>query len=650
MNLRDMTKEELIAVDVIAEEKVEVIKLLIDRLHAEGYLTSKDMFFDAVMEREAHAPTGLDGGLAIPHGKSKAVKKAGFAVAKLKNKITTWESIEEDNEVELVVLLAIPEAEAGSTHLTLLSELSIAMMDENFTRGIGKARTPKEVLTALDYKKEVTKEDKEITYTKTVLGITACAAGIAHTYMAAEALEKAGREMGVKVLVEKQGANGIEDPITKKDVQEADGIIFACDIAAKDVNRFVGMNYVRVKVADPLRDAKKLIEKVLDAPDGKVQEDESEGTSSTSEKKGILSEMMEATMTGISYMIPVIVAAGLMMGIAKLWAMGLGSVNDMGTFVTSGDPLLVFLGRLDQFGGLIFKFVYPVFSAYAAYSIANRPGIVPGLIGGVFAGGLHFTFWGVEGGIPSGFLGALVLGLFAGYVAKLLNTKIKLHKNLNAMKPMFLIPGISVLAVFVLNQYLVDPVFGGINAWLTEVISSFDTGSALVLTAIIAACTAFDLGGPVNKAAGAIAIGLAADMIFPLTGRVLSIVIPPIGLGVATVIDRFIVKRRVFDENLRVVGTTSILLGLIAVSEGAIPFMLKNPLITIPINIIGSILGSIVAVYLGAVQWNPLPAIWGWPLVENLPAYLIGLLVGVLFIAVSNVLIRNHLMNKAEAK
>ena len=170
----------------------------------------------------------------------------------------------------------------------------------------------------------------------------------------------------------------------------------------------------------------------------------------------------------------------------------------------------------------------------------------------------------------------------------------------------------------------------------------------MVLTSVIAACTAFDLGGPVNKAAGAIAMGLAADAIFPLTGRVLSIIIPPIGLGLATVLDKYIVKRRVFDENLRVVGNTSILLGLIAVSEGAIPFMLKNPLITIPVNIIGAILGSCTAVALGAVQWNPLPAIWGWPLVENLWAYIVGLLVGTLFIALANIFIRFNMLKKQE--
>lgn len=647
MDLKKMTNEKLVLLNQTCSTKEDVIKKLIDKLYDEKVISSKEKFFDAVMEREAHSPTGLERGVAIPHGKSEIVKKAAFAVARLEKPLTDWESVTEDNNVDLVFLLAIPKAEEGSTHLKLLAELSSALMYEDFTTNIKNAKNSKELLEALDYKK-ANNEVKE--YTKTVLAVTACAAGIAHTYMSAEALEKAGKEMGVRVIVEKQGANGVEDKHKSADIKEADGIIFACDIAAKGIERYNGKNFIKVKVAEPLKDAKGLIERVLNNPEGKVQGDVQEASSDNNEPKGILSEMMEAVMTGISYMIPVIVAAGLMMGIAKLWAMGIGEIDNLGTFAESTNQLHVFLHYLDKFGGLIFKFIYPVFAAYVAYSISDRPGLVPGFISGAFAGGLHFTFWGVQNGIPSGFLGALVLGLVSGYLTKFLNKNIKLSKNLQAMKPMFLVPGISVLVIFILNFYFVDPVFGGLNDWLSNMIASFDTGSTMLLTAVIAACTAFDLGGPVNKAAGAIAMGLAADAIFPLTGRVLSIIIPPIGLGLATVLDKYIVRRRVFDDNLRVVGNTSIMLGLIAVSEGAIPFMLKNPLITIPINILGAILGSCTAVALGAVQWNPLPAIWGWPLVENLWAYIVGLLVGTLFIAIANIFIRFYIIKKEESK
>lgn len=649
MNLANMTNKNLIMLDLNVCTKEEAIKLLIDKLYSEGVVSSKKEFFNTVMERESHSPTGLEKGLAIPHGKCESVNKAAFAVARLNNKISDWESIDENNEVDLIFLLAIPKAEEGSTHLKLLSELSVSLMNEEFYNSLRIAKNSKEFLMNLNSEKKESKEDQ--TYTKTVLAITACAAGIAHTYMSAEALEKAGKKMGIKVITEKQGANGIEDRHTKAQIEEADGVIFASDVAVKNMERYQGKQFVKVRVAEPLKNAEKLLTKVLENPDGKVEvsNEEVAASSDSGAKQGMLKEMVEAVMTGISYMIPVIVAAGLMMGIAKLAAMGLGQIDNMDTLTQSGNQLYALLGYLDKFGGMIFKFIYPIFAAYVAYSIADRPGLVPGFMGGAFAGGLHFTFWGVEGGVPSGFLGALMLGLVSGYVTKFLNEKIKLNKNLQAMKPMFLLPGISVLVVFLLNFYLVDPIFGGLNGWLSNVIASFGTGSTIALTAIIAGCTAFDLGGPINKAAGAIAIGLAADSIFPLTGRVLAIVIPPIGLGLATVLDKYIVKRRVFDENLRVVGNTSILLGLIAISEGAIPFMLKNPLITIPINVIGAIIGSTTAVMLGAVQWNPLPAIWGWPLVENLWAYILGLVVGCMFIALANIFIRFYLIKKEEA-
>lgn len=650
MNLANMTDKNLIILDLNVCTKEEAIKLLIDKLYSEGVVSSKKEFFNTVMERELHSPTGLEKGLAIPHGKCESVNKAAFAVARLNNKISNWESIDENNEVDLIFLLAIPKAEEGSTHLKLLSELSVSLMNEEFYNSLRTAKDSKEFLMNLNSEMKENKEAQ--TYTKTVLAITACAAGIAHTYMSAEALEKAGKKMGIKVITEKQGANGIEDRHTKAQIEEADGVIFASDVAVKNMERYQGKQFVKVRVAEPLKNAEKLLTKVLENPDGKVEvfNEEVADSSDSGAKQGILKEMVEAVMTGISYMIPVIVAAGLMMGIAKLSAMGLGQIDNMDTLTQSGNQLYVLLGYLDKFGGMIFKFIYPIFAAYVAYSIADRPGLVPGFMGGAFAGGLHFTFWGVEGGVPSGFLGALILGLVSGYITKFLNEKIKLNKNLQAMKPMFLLPGISVLVVFLLNFYLVDPIFGGLNGWLSNVIASFGTGSTIALTAIIAGCTAFDLGGPINKAAGAIAIGLAADGIFPLTGRVLAIVIPPIGLGLATVLDKYIVKRRVFDENLRVVGNTSILLGLIAISEGAIPFMLKNPLITIPINVIGAIIGSTTAVMLGAVQWNPLPAIWGWPLVENLWAYILGLVVGCMFIALANIFIRFYLIKKEEAK
>ncbi|TDL32746.1 PTS fructose transporter subunit IIABC [Jeotgalibacillus sp. S-D1] len=650
MQLRNMTHPNLVLFDVEAHTKEQVIKQLISELNKEGYLESEQEFLKAVLEREEISPTGLERGLAIPHGKSTSVKKAAFAVARLNTPLAGWESIDPTNQVQLVFLIAIPESEADSTHLKVLSTLSTNLMKDGYLEGLMAAETPEAFMNRLDEEK-VNEPAADQTFTKTVVAVTACATGIAHTYMAAEALEKAGRELGVRVVVEKQGASGIEDELSADLIKEADAVIFATDISPKNKERFAGKPYVQTRVAEPLRKGKDMVQNALNNPDGVVEKGEADDMSSpASSGGGFFKDAVQAVMTGISYMIPVIVAAGLMMGIAKLGAMPFGLVNELGDpqYATHSNELFVILHHLDKFGALIFKFMYPIFAAFVAYSLADRVGLVAGFIGGAFAGGLHHTFWGIEEGIPSGFLGALFLGLAAGYIARFLNQKIQLNKNFQAMKPMFLIPAISVLSIFFLNFYLVDPMFGGLNVLLRNWIESAQGTGDVVLASIIASATAFDLGGPINKAAGAIAIGLAADEVYPLTARVLAIVIPPIGLGLATVIDKFVVGRRVFPADLRVAGNTSLLLGFIAISEGAIPFMLRNPLITIPINIIGAILGASTAVLLGAVQWLPLPAIWGWPLVENLWAYLLGLVVGAGFIAFANIFVRFSLEKRKE--
>lgn len=649
MNLASLTKEDLVFLDLPLTDKEQIIKKLVDALYENEILSSKEEFFQAVMDREKVSATGLEAGLAIPHGKSKAVKEAAFAVARLQSPAVNWESLNPDNQVKLVFLLAIPEAEAGSTHLTVLSELSKRLMDHEFVNQLMNAKTAKDFLAHLDLTGD--KGGNEMSYEKIVLAVTSCATGIAHTYMAAEALEKAGRELGVRVITEKQGANGIEDEHSPELIKKADAVIFATDIATKKKERFAGLPYVQTKVADPLRNAKGLIQKALNHPDGVVEAtaEETDEAKTAQKKDSIWVEMGKAVMTGISYMIPILVAGGLMLGIAKLGASAFGIVSEIGDpkYATDPNALIVLLHYFDKLGGIIMRFMFPIFATFVSYAIADRVGIVSGFIGGVFASGLHFTLTGMDG-IPSGFLGALVLGLTAGYVSRFLNEKIKLSKNLAAIKPMLLIPGISVLVIFLLNFYIVEPVFGNLNLTIQNLIVAAQDAGTYGLAAIIAAATAFDLGGPVNKAAGAIAMGLAADGIYPLTPRVLSIIIPPIGLGLATIIDRFVVGRRVFDDALRMSGNTSLVLGFLAISEGALPFMLKNPLLTVPINIIGSILGSWVAIYLGAVQWLPLPAIWGWPLAENVAAYIIGLLVGVLFIALANIFIRFWMIKRNE--
>ncbi|MCK1993816.1 PTS transporter subunit EIIA [Peribacillus muralis] len=649
MELNKMTNQDLVFLDRNWNTKEEVLDHLIDALDKQGFISDKKAYKQAVLEREQISATGMEAGLAIPHGKSTAVKQAAVAFARVNDHIDDWESIDPTNQVKYIFLLAIPQSEAASTHLQLLAELSKRLMDQQYYKKLINSKDEVEFLKALE--NGLVMNNDSIEYSRKIVAITACAAGIAHTYMAAEALEKAGRELGIQVTVEKQGANGIEDRITTEELNDAVAVIFATDIAAKEKNRFNGLPYIQRRVAEPLRNATKMIEQALTEPDGIVQEGGGEAKTSKG-KQSFLSLLYQGILTGISYMIPIIVAAGLMIGIGQLGASAFGLEKEIGDvkYATDTNQIIMALHFLGLFGSMIMKFMYPVFTAYLAYTIADRPGLAPGFIGGAFAAGLHYSLWGVDGGIPSGFFGALILGIIAGFVAKFLNEKIYLHKNLQAMKPMFIIPGVTVLVIFILNFYIIDPVFGALNSGLQQLIINNQGSGTLLLAVIIACLTAFDLGGPVNKAAGAISIGLAADHIFPLTARELAIVIPPIGIGLATILDKYIVKRRVFDENLRVIGTTSLILGFIAIGEGAIPFMLANPIITISINLIGASLGTVTAIILGAVQWYPLPAVWGWPLVENFWAYGVGIIVGVLFIALANIFVRFALIKRKEAK
>lgn len=645
MNLRALTDKALIITDSDWQDREAVLSGVADIFYRQGVVSDKDAYLQAVLERESIGETGLERGIAIPHGKSEVVLRPAYAIVRLKQPIADWPSISPGNAVQLIFMLAIPTAKAGSEHIDLLAALSVKLLDESFCEAMREAANAEEILQLLLEKNDAIPAPEAVSeMQETILAITACAAGVAHTYMAAEALEKAGRIAGIRVIVEKQGANGIEGRFSPADIAAARGIIFATDIAAKNKARFNGMPYVQTRVAEPLRNAAKLIERVMSAPDGVVTE---EATAISAQAAGgFWQELGKAILTGISYMIPVIVSAGIMVGLSKLGAMYFGLSTEIAKpeFAQNPHAIVRLLYYSGAFGDMIFKFMYPVFAGFMAMAIADRPGFVAGFAGGAFAAGLHYTFWGIKGGIPSGFLGALILAIVAGYAARFLNTRIRLSKNLLPMKPMLIVPAVSIITVFAVNLYFVDPVFGAINLWLRELIMSARGAGGFILPTVIAAATAFDLGGPVNKAAGAIAIGLAADKIYPLTPRVLAIVIPPIGLGLATVIDKYIVRRRVFDENLRVVGNTSLLLGFLAISEGGIPFMLANPLITIPVNIAGAIIGANVAVWAGAVQWFPLPAVWGWPLVENFPAYAAGLVTGVLFIAIANVLIRYYLL------
>lgn len=668
MEIKNVLKKENIFLGEKYTKKNEVFTHIASHLVKQGLANDDKEVVDALNERERISPTGFENGIAIPHAQTTSVKETTIVSIRVDEHIQDWESIDPNNQVKLIFAILVPK-DASNEHIKLLSSLATKLMDLELVGNLKTCSSKDEFINLLCKEKE--EEESTITKDKYILAITACATGIAHTYMAAEAIEKEAKKQGYRVKVEKQGAAGIEDEIKMEDVKQASGVIFAHDVALKNLGRFDGLQYIDVKVAKPMHDPEGCIKEVVNST--KIYRSEEVYTEETSKSRK--DEIMEAIMTGISYMLPVIIAGGLLMGIAKLSALIIGGddlVNNLGNAITVteegtvqyGPTIHVLLAYLDKFGWLLMQFMYPLFAAYVAYSLADRNALLPGFLGGIFAQGLHtkilalpespagimqpFIGSATVPAVPSGFIGALILGLVSGYFVRLIS-KVKFNKNLSAMRTMLFIPGLSVLFIVFLNMFIVEPVFGSFNLWLQQVISE-NSQSSYIYATIVAAATAFDLGGPINKAAGTVAMGLAADNVLPLTARTLAIVIPPLGLGLATVLDKFIVGKHVFSEEERVLGKSSLLLGFLAISEGAIPFMLKNPMIVVPINIIGAIIGALVGVSLGAVQWLPLPAIWGWPLVDNIPAYLIGMTTGALFIAIANILVRNNIAKKETKK
>ena len=398
----------------------------------------------------------------------------------------------------------------------------------------------------------------------------------------------------------------------------------------------------------------------------KVGEANSTGKKSTVSSKtsnSKFNQFQKHLMTGISYMIPVLIMGGLLGALSQLIpymfmgidpSMSIVDAINSGSYTGGSEKLLKFAYILQTFGFKLFGFAIPIFAAFAAQSIGGKTALICGFIGGVVANNPIETLTYIDGAYepvapaPSGFFGGLLIAFIIGYFVKFLNEKIKVSHNWMAFKTTFLIPLISVLATMILMIYVITPIGASLNQSVESLLTSAGKSGGIVYAILLSLTTAFDLGGAVNKAAGFVATGLAVDRIMPLTARVIAIVTPSIGLGLSALLDKYIVKRRVYDRQLREAAKTSIFLAFMGISEGAIPFALENPAFTVPLYMIGALIGALVGVGFGAVQWFPESAIWAWPLVENIVPYVVGILIGSLFIAIVNIFYRNHQIKKGK--
>lgn len=575
MDLKNLTNENLITIDLDLNKKEDVIKYLVKQLYDEGKLSSEKDFYNAVLDREALSPTGFEAGLAVPHGKSNAVKEAAFAVAKLKRPIFEWESVDENNKVELVFLLAIPTSEAGSTHIELLAELMTRISNEEYKKSLENSKDKHEFYKRLDMtiKEDDINVDK---FEKTIVAVTACPAGIAHTYMAAEALVKAGKEMGVRVLVEKQGANGIENRHTNENLKNADAAIFAVDVAVKEVERFGHLPVYKTKVAAPLRDAKAIIKNALKQAEGHQKGTFNE-IEEIEEKVSFGNEAKKAILTGISHIVPLIVAGGMIAAFATLIAQGFG-LQDVFNAENSWLWMYRKLGS-----NLLGTLMVPVLSAYMAYSISDKPALGPGFAAGVAANMIN-----------GGFLAGMAGGFIAGYTIKMLKRYIPSKGTLAGFISFWVYPVFGTLIVGTLMFFVVGKPVTALNQGLISWLGSMAGTNAALFGAILGIMVSFDLGGPVNKAAYAFCIGAMAEgIIIPYAVFASVKMVSAFGVTFATLL-----FKKYFNEEEQEVGKSTWLLGLAGITEGAIPFMIADPLRVIPSLCIGSaITGSIMSVF-----------------------------------------------------
>ncbi|EFN5912663.1 PTS 2-O-a-mannosyl-D-glycerate transporter subunit IIABC [Escherichia coli] len=564
MNLTTLTHRDALCLNARFTSREEAIHALTQRLAALGKISSTEQFLEEVYRRESLGPTALGEGLAVPHGKTAAVKEAAFAVATLSEPLQ-WEGVDGPEAVDLVVLLAIPPNEAGTTHMQLLTALTTRLADDEIRARIQSATTPDELLSALD-DKGGTQPSASFSNAPTIVCVTACPAGIAHTYMAAEYLEKAGRKLGVNVYVEKQGANGIEGRLTADQLNSATACIFAAEVAIKESERFNGIPALSVPVAEPIRHAEALIQQALTL---KRSDETRTVQQDTQPVKSVKTELKQALLSGISFAVPLIVAGGTVLAVAVL----LSQIFGLQDLFNEENSWLWMYRKLG--GGLLGILMVPVLAAYTAYSLADKPALAPG-----FAAGLAANM------IGSGFLGAVVGGLIAGYLMRWVKNHLRLSSKFNGFLTFYLFPVLGTLGAGSLMLFVVGEPVAWINNSLTAWLNGLSGSNALLLGAILGFMCSFDLGGPVNKAAYAFCLGAMANGVYGPYAIFASVKM----VSAFTVTASTMLAPRLFKEFEIETGKSTWLLGLAGITEGAIPMAIEDPL-----RVIGSfVLGSMV--------------------------------------------------------
>ena len=639
MKIQDVLNKNVMLFDLQATDKEGVINEMVQSLVDNGVVTDFETFKAGIMNREAQTSTGLGDGIAMPHSKNEAVKEATVLFAK-SNKGVDYASLD-GQPTDLFFMIAAPEG-ANDTHLAALAELSKYLMKPGFADKLRQARTPDQVIAAFDAEeqeaaaeeakkaeavKEAASSDKPL-----IVAVTACTTGIAHTYMAEEALIKKGEEMGVTVRVETNGASGVGNRLTAEEIAKAEGVIIAADKAVETA-RFDGKKLISKPVAAGIRQTEELIQTILDGKADVFHAENAAEASASQEKLSLGGAFYKHLMSGVSQMLPFVIGGGILIALAFLIDQVLGVPQDQ---LSSLGSYHVLAAQFKTIGGVAFGFMLPVLAGYIGFSIAEKPGFVAGFIAGSIASsGSAFgniAFGAAKGELPaavsSGFLGALVGGFLAGGVILVLRKALAgLPRSLDGIRSILLLPLLGVgLTGFLM--FLINIPMAAINTGLNNFLSSLSGSSAVLLGLLVGGMMAVDMGGPVNKAAYVFATGTLAESVASGGSIVMAAVmaagmVPPLAVFVATVL-----FKDKFTQEERDSGLTNIVMGLSFITEGAIPFGAADPARAIPSFIAGSALTGALVGLAGLKLMAPHGGIFVIALTSNPLLYILFVLIG----------------------
>ena len=623
MTIRDLLAAESINLNGTPAGKTEALNQCIDLMAKSGKIADVEKYRKGVFAREEEGTTGIGMGIAIPHCKSDAVTKAGLAAMVVKDGVD-FESLD-GTPAKIIFLIAAPNTE-DNVHLQVLSKLSVMLMDEQFTNSLINAGSVDEFLNIIDSaekakdEKEAAKEAKEPVEVKKddvfIVAVTACPTGIAHTYMAAEAIEKKAKELGYQVKVETRGSAGAKNVLTDDEIAKATGVIVACDTNVP-TDRFDGKKVIECQVSDGINKTEELVKRIAagDAPVFKASGKKEASHSSIGGKESIGHQIYKHLMNGVSHMLPFVVGGGILIAIAFLidgFSVDLNSLpaDQRANFGTITQGAALFKG----IGGTAFGFMLPILAGFIAMSIADRPGLAVGFVGGSIA---------ANG--TSGFLGALVAGFVAGYIVNLLKKIFsKLPESLDGVKPVLLYPLLGIFLIGVIMQFVVEPPIGALNTAINNGLNGLNGASAVVLGVLLGGMMAIDMGGPVNKAAyvfGTASIDAGNYNI--MAAVMIGGMVPPLAIALATIF-----FKNKFTAEERKAGPTNFIMGLSFITEGAIPFAASDPLHVLPACAVGSAVAGGLSMAFGCTLMAPHGGIFVVPTIGNPLMYLVALVIG----------------------